>query len=266
MKYDTCLEFFQDLKNLKASQIEDAIDTFTNNDHDKYNRRVNAFVEYLKEGIVEAYSGYSNKKAGNEIHFFTDDDNEPNAVLELSERFGLVKNNSIEWVEIKITNTNPIDKRLLYFEVICSKFQRACNVLFLNKILAANLNKPIEAKSEEVKQVIKPQKAEKSLIDFIANVKDKEAFALDLKDTFNTESGIDFKIMIELLKEEEVFFYSQFAPFYRSIKEYFNRNLGSQTGLNDLYKHAGHEQELHAKRIIVITNKLKPLIIKHKIK
>jgi hypothetical protein len=71
--------------------------------------------------------------------------------LEFSERFGLIKNNSIEWKEIKTTNTIPIDERLLYFEVVTAKFQRACNVLFLNKILATNLNsKPIGSISKEI--------------------------------------------------------------------------------------------------------------------
>lgn len=159
MKYDTRLEFFQDLKNLKASQIEDAIDSFTNEDPGKYNRLVLSFIDYVKEGIIEAYRGYSYNKTGNEIHFFTDDKDGINDVLEFSERFGLVKNNSIEWRKIKITNTNPIDKRLLYFEVLTAKFQSACSVLFLNKTLAANLNKTIETKNLENPKLTVDQKA-----------------------------------------------------------------------------------------------------------
>lgn len=151
MKYDTRLEFFKDLNKLKPSQIEDEIDSFTNSDTDRYNRLVNSFMEYLKEGIFTAYKGYSHKSTGNEIHFFTGDHHKGNAVLEFSERFGLIRNSSIEWKEIKITNTNPIDERLLYFEVISSKFQKACNVLFLNKILVTNLNsKPTGSINKEI--------------------------------------------------------------------------------------------------------------------
>jgi hypothetical protein len=151
MAAKTQLEIFKDLEDFKPSQIEDAIDSFTNSDTDRYNRLVNSFVEYVKEGIFTAYSGYSYNSTGNEIHFFKGDHDKGNAVLEFSERFGLIKNDSIKWKEIKITNNNPIDERLLYFEVLTAKFQRACNVLFLNKILVANLNKSVEAKSEEVK-------------------------------------------------------------------------------------------------------------------
>lgn len=151
MTAKTQLEIFEGLLNLKPSQIEDEIDSFTNSDTNRYNRLVNSFVEYLKEGIFTAYSGYSHKSTGNEIHFYTGDHNEAKAVLEFSERFGLIRNNSIDWKEIKITNTNPIDERLLYFEIITSKFQKACNVLFLNKILVTNLKKSVQAKSEEIK-------------------------------------------------------------------------------------------------------------------
>jgi hypothetical protein len=114
--------------------------------------------------------------------------------------------------------------------------------------------------------VIHKQKPEKTIFDYISNISNKESFALELKNTFNIESGIDFKIMIELLKEEEILTFTQFAPFFRSINSYFNREIGTQNGLNDLYKHSEYEKKYHMDRIIIIQNKLNPLITKYKIK
>jgi hypothetical protein len=108
--------------------------------------------------------------------------------------------------------------------------------------------------------------SENNFLDFIHNVTNKELFASELKDVFNIETGIDFKIMIELLKAEGIFSYTQFASFYRVIKKYFVRDIGTQNGLNDLYKHSIDEQKYYADKITIIQNKLNMLITKHKIK
>lgn len=107
---------------------------------------------------------------------------------------------------------------------------------------------------------------ESNFFDFIHNVTNKELFASELKDIFNIETGIDFKIMIELLKAEGIFSFTQFAPFCRNIKTYFVRDIGTQNGLNDLYKHSKYEQKHYADKITTIQNKLNMLITKHKIK
>ncbi len=107
---------------------------------------------------------------------------------------------------------------------------------------------------------------ESNFFDFIHNVTNKELFASELKDIFNIETGIDFKIMIELLKAEGIFSFTQFAPFCRNIKTYFVRDIGTQNGLNDLYKHSKDEQKYYADKITTIQNKLNILITKHKIK
>lgn len=138
MKYKTRLELFQDLNNLQPSQIEDTIDNFTNGNPERFNRLVHAFMEYLKAGIIEAYLGYNYKVAGYKLHFYKEDHNEGNAVLEFSERFGSIRNNSIDWKEFSVTNSNPIDERLLYFEIICDSFQKACSSLFLDKLIVSN--------------------------------------------------------------------------------------------------------------------------------
>jgi hypothetical protein len=106
-------------------------------------------------------------------------------------------------------------------------------------------------------------KVEKTFLDYIT-IENKQEFANDLKNTFTIESGIDFKIMIELLKKEQIFSYTQFASFFRSIDAYFKRDIGTQNGLNDLYKHTTDEQNYYFEKITVIQNKLNPLIAKYK--
>ena len=106
----------------------------------------------------------------------------------------------------------------------------------------------------------------KTINDFIFNVHNKEQFIKDLQEEFKTEKGISFKILIEILKDEKIFLFSNFAEFYRNISPIFSNNIGSQRGLNDLYKHTESEKKIYKATIDLITEKLKPLIIKHKIK
>jgi hypothetical protein len=103
---------------------------------------------------------------------------------------------------------------------------------------------------------------------FINNIKEKEAFAKELKNLFILEMGIDFKIMIELLKDQNIFIIREreFKLFYDSIKSYFKRDIGGYSGLNDKYKHSDSDKRVHSKRINNIKTKLEPLIVKYKTK
>lgn len=92
----------------------------------------------------------------------------------------------------------------------------------------------------------------KTINDFIFNVDNKEGFIKDLQKTFNTEKGIHFKILIELLKDEKIFMFSNFSEFFRSISPIFRDEIGSQTGLNDLYKHSDSDKILHKAKIDLI--------------
>jgi hypothetical protein len=112
-----------------------------------------------------------------------------------------------------------------------------------------------------IEWMLEKQKTEPILFDFIQNVEDKEAFALKLKETFNTERGIDFRIMIELLKDEDIFSFTTFKPFYNAIKEYFNRDIGVYSGVNDKYKHTQDDKLLHKSRIEQVSRKLKSSIL-----
>ncbi len=111
-------------------------------------------------------------------------------------------------------------------------------------------------------------KDEKDILDFIDNVKDKTAFALELKDTFNIEKGIDFKIMIELLIDNKIFRISdrKFKLFHELALVYFDRNIGSYSGVKDKYHHTEIDKKAHPKKIRNINEKLQPLIDKYKIK
>ena len=135
------------------------------------------------------------------------------------------------------------------------------------KNLQDNFENSISRKDLDFNQILnskKTKKVEPVFYDYINNVIDKVAFADELKSTFNIEKGIDFKIMIEILKENEIFSYTSFAGFCESIKKYFDRYIGTRTGLNDLYKHTIDEQKLYSNKIEVIQKKLNPLITNHK--
>ena len=105
-------------------------------------------------------------------------------------------------------------------------------------------------------------------VDFIDNVNDKIAFAKELKGTFNSEMGIDFKIMIELLKDNKIFRISdgKFKLFHELATVHFDRNIGSYSGVNDRYKHTDSDKKAHSMTIRYISEKLQQLIDKYKIK
>ncbi len=171
--------------------------------------------------------------------------------------------------------TDPIVKAGLK-QKICSKLNEVAqypNYPYIDLItdLLEQINNEYDLYKKGLKSVVSESeqgiKNTKTLYDYISNVKDKESFANDLKDTFNTEKGIPFKIMIELLKVEKILLLGNrdFAGFYRVINPFFNNDIGTYTALNDGYKHTDDEQTQYAKEIEIINQKLKPLIIKHKI-
>lgn len=109
--------------------------------------------------------------------------------------------------------------------------------------------------------------AEKDFVDFIDNVIDKIAFAQELKETFNIEMGIDFRIMIELLKDNKIIKIGgrKFRLFHKLSTVYFDRSIGSYSGVNDKYKHTDSDKKAHSMTIRNISKKLQPLIDKFKI-
>lgn len=109
---------------------------------------------------------------------------------------------------------------------------------------------------------------ENDFVDFIDNVNDKIAFAQELKKTFNIEIGIDFRIMIELLKDNKIIRIGdrKFRLFHGLATVHFERNIGSYSGVKDKYHHDESDKKVHPKKIRNINEKLQPLIDKYKIK
>jgi hypothetical protein len=109
---------------------------------------------------------------------------------------------------------------------------------------------------------------EKDFVDFIDNVNDKIAFAQELKKTFNIEIGIDFRIMIELLKDNKIIRIGdrKFRLFHGLATVHFERSIGSYSGIKDKYHHDESDKKAHPKKIRIINEKLQPLIDKYKIK
>jgi hypothetical protein len=132
-------------------------------------------------------------------------------------------------------------------------------------IINLNDETGIDSNSKKRKSKIN---AESNFIDFITNVTEKEAFAQELKNTFNIEIGIDFKIMIELLKDHNILIIRErkFLLFFNFIELYFSRDIGGYSGLNDRYKHSDSDKKVHHIRITKISQKLQPLIDKYKTK
>jgi len=110
--------------------------------------------------------------------------------------------------------------------------------------------------------------AEKDFVDFIDNVNDKIAFAQELKEAFNIEIGIDFRIMVELLKDNKIIKIGnrKFRLFHKLATVYFDRDIGSYSGVNDKYKHTESDKKIHSKMIKIINEKLLPLTDKYIIK
>lgn len=117
-----------------------------------------------------------------------------------------------------------------------------------------NDNDPTKAKSKAF-----------NFLDFIQNVKNKETFANDLKDTFDTETSTSFAIIVNLLEIEGVFKFSEFAPFYREIKRYFNREIGNQNTINDALSRLRGGTTTRERAFNNINDKVNVLIDKHKI-
>jgi len=105
-------------------------------------------------------------------------------------------------------------------------------------------------------------------VNFIDNVKDKIAFAQELKETFNIEIGIDFRIMIELLKDNKIIRIGdrKFRLFHGLATVYFGRNIGSYSGVKDKFDGSESDKKAHPKKIRNINEKLQPLVDKYKIK
>lgn len=121
-----------------------------------------------------------------------------------------------------------------------------------NKISNSNDNKNVKSSDPD-------------FFDFIQNISNKTAFSNDLKQKFNNERSTEFGLLIYILTLEKIFLYYKFAPFFRSIKKNFNRDIGDQNKLNDTITCVSKGEKKYEIEIASIKNKLNPLINKYKI-
>ena len=122
----------------------------------------------------------------------------------------------------------------------------------------------LENKLNEQPQQIetsKPKpKLKKSLIEFIFNIEDKEAFIQELKIMFPTEQGKSIKAIVLKLVEVQILIYGtkEFLQFYNELKTYFNRDIGTYQSINDV-------KQVDKETSDTIYKKLNPLIAKYKV-
>lgn len=271
MKYERRLEFFNALGGRTVNEIRDRVLFEAQNNKTRYNELVKDFEDYINSHIglgpdistTKTEKDFADHRAQElqpltrgEVWHYENIEHVPPYKL-VFDFITIEPNNSVKASRLK-ASCRPHDER----ERISNYVYRAFNFREGCKLAIAELLDPQQA----IEPTTANNKAEKTFFDFIDNVKNKEAFANDLKDTFNTETGIEFKIMIELLKDEKIFLISDrgFAGFYRAIKPHFSQDIGTRTGLNDLYKHNAAEQKHYAGKVQIIKERLNPLIYRHK--
>lgn len=105
----------------------------------------------------------------------------------------------------------------------------------------------------------KPIKRKKTLLEFIHNIENKEAFIQDLKKEFPTEQGKSIKAIVLKLVEVKILIYGtkEFLQFYNELRTCFDRNIGTYQSINDT-------KIIDNETTDIINKKLNPLIIKHK--
>lgn len=138
----------------------------------------------------------------------------------------------------------------IYFNALNGTLKTESNTLDLSDTSAVQKSKPK-----------KIEKLKKPLVDFIHNVKDKEAFLQELKTTFTTEIGQNIKIIISLLQKENVLIINnrEFKDFHLELQSFFDREIGSRQSVNDV-----KFENIHPIIIEPIQKRLNPLVFKYK--
>ncbi|GEM_PF-4352937 len=149
---------------------------------------------------------------------------------------------------IYLTET-PIETQI---NNLITEFERSIDINEINQIEALK-NQP------QQNEIIKLKKPKKSLFEFINNVKDKETFMLELKNTFPTEQGKSIKAIVLKLVKEQILIYGtkEFIQFYNELKTYFNRDIGTYQSINDV-------KTVDKETADTIYKKLNSLITTHK--
>lgn len=103
------------------------------------------------------------------------------------------------------------------------------------------------------------KKTKKTLLEFIHNIEDKEAFVQDLIKLFPTEIGKSIKAIIDILNNEKIIIYGtkEFKQLFEELTSCFGRDLGT-------YQSVQNVKTVDAETTNIVCKKLNPLIIKHK--
>ncbi|MDA9342270.1 hypothetical protein N9Q84_04770, partial [Flavobacteriaceae bacterium] len=113
----------------------------------------------------------------------------------------------------------------------------------------------------QLENIKKPVVVKKKLSDFIENVGEKQNLIEDLKKKFPTEKGKGIKAMIKILQENDIIIIPdrQFKKFYTSLKNDFERDIGSYTSINDV-----KDTDFDNTYLNNFKKRLTPLITKYK--
>lgn len=139
----------------------------------------------------------------------------------------------------------------------CSKFNSNMNT-FLDEI--ENIIENQNIKINGIKSITpEATQLKKTLLQFIHNIENKEAFLLSLKNAFPTEKGKSIKAIIDLLVNADILIIGEreYKHFVELLTSYFGRNIGKYQGIQN-------NKTIETAISDKINKKLNPLIIKHK--
>ncbi len=228
-----------DIENLRNYLIENELNHFAKNEIINLIELIDSFLKFEKSynEIPKSENHYSYEYptkgkgvgSGNLMY-----------ILKVNNQF--LKSN-----EIDFNLKEPLYSRLKSLNY----FNISSRLLEIKDLFATYLEQPKQPKS------FKPKK---TLVEFINNINDKEAFLQDLKITFPTEIGKSIKAIIDLLKKDKYLIHNdrEFSDVVNAIKLFFNRDIGSIQSIRD----AKNTDDKIFKEPIEL--KLNPLIIKHK--
>ena len=186
----------------------------------------------------------------------------------VSTQYNVFKENSngnglTDW--LNYTKKLIFDKDLKYYIKEVSTTNKGAFLNWYNDI-----NKTLPGVKTDAKTLNKNnrQKVEKTFLHFIHNVKDKEAFAKDLKDAFPTETDSEIGVIFGVLQTDLyriiIIPGHKKAALFRAAQNYFDRNIGTYEGVFDYKTKSNNKGK--ANKVTPFLEILNPLIAKHIIK
>lgn len=238
-------------ENPKELSLKDKISFIQN-----YQRTFKNWESNYQNRVIEFINQYEDNSEN--IFIENEIENAENVLLQLDQA---LKDNYTEKDSIDLLDTNPmrdlyIDLRIESTIKSKSTYKKIKAFLEQRKI---ELKQPQQIENSEPDEV-KTKKRRKTLLEFINNIDDKEAFLNDLKNTFPTEIGLSIKAIVLRLVEVKILIYGtkEFKNFHEELTKYFDRSIGTYGSINDYIP--------EGKIIDTINKKLNPLIDTHKSK